>query len=214
MVHNVKKNPWRFDDPPNTICYTTCFVIEGSCIVRVTRDIEGDWQVHDARSCNGEANEDDFRIVALSEIVALDSSIEELASMKLGWSASRKSNADAWCLAKQHPFPDFVTNGFYLENAEWLAEAWEDMVVPNDKELEGISKEDYVKLAFRFASESSEQLDGQYESMWVRIAERDEDWCVGILDNDPHLKSHRKILKSGDEVVFHLCQIIEVYAED
>ena len=37
---------WRFVDPPNAASFTTQFVLEGSPILRVYHDYDGDWQFH------------------------------------------------------------------------------------------------------------------------------------------------------------------------
>jgi hypothetical protein len=35
--------------PPNTACFTTTFVLDGSPILRVYRDYDGDWQFHGSK---------------------------------------------------------------------------------------------------------------------------------------------------------------------
>ena len=80
--------------------------------------------------------------------------------------------------------------------------------------LENIVIGRFVKLAYRFADEKSEQLDGQYERMWLRVTEIDQDWMAGVLDNDPYLDSHRAIINSGDSMQFHVSQIIELLEDD
>jgi len=213
--NNVRKKPrWRFEDATNTLCFTTSDVLKGSEIVRVVRDMEGDWQFHDARSCPSQVSEDEVKVVALGEILTLDHSIEELSALQIGWIATRDAIGANWVVEKEHAFPTFAEKGYYLENAAWFAENFDDISLPNDPNLESIVIGGFVKLAFRFADEKSEQLDGQYERMWVHVTEIDQDWMVGILDNDPYLDSHRAIINSEDSVQFHVSQIIEILEDD
>lgn len=206
---------WRFEDAPNTMCFTTIDVLKKkSKIIRVLRDIEANWQFHDSRSCNSLVADDEVKIVALSEMLELDPTLEELWKLPIGWAATRNKIGDDWVAAKDRPFPTYAENGFYVENAEWFSENFGEVSLPSASELEGIVEGDFVKLAFRFASENAEQLDGQYERMWVRVHDVDQDWMNGIVDNEPFLESHQYVVKSGDSVEFHLSQVIEIFEED
>ncbi len=55
------------------------------------------WQFH----YNGEKNVADCMVVALEEIVVLDSSVLEVADIPPGWMASREEKGAPWKRAKQ-----------------------------------------------------------------------------------------------------------------
>jgi len=88
---------WPFEDPPNVAVFTTTHVIRaGRPILYVSHDAEdGAWQFHSGDACS----EADATVVALEEIVELDSSIAGLANLPLGWCATRKSQGSAWKLS-------------------------------------------------------------------------------------------------------------------
>ena len=64
------KNDWIFDDPPNTACFTTTFVLDGSPILRVYRDYDGDWQFHGSKDHSATVSEG--KLVCLGEMIKLD----------------------------------------------------------------------------------------------------------------------------------------------
>ena len=73
---------WLFHDPPNTACFTTGHVLNGSPILRVYHDYDGDWQFHGAPSQS--ANDEDAKLVCLSEVVGSDASLAELYDLPYG----------------------------------------------------------------------------------------------------------------------------------
>lgn len=86
---------WSFQDSPNTAVFTTVSVLN-LCqpILLVTHDADdGAWQFH---SDNCRPSIEDARIVSLQQIVELDSSITELASLPLGWQATRENPDRPW----------------------------------------------------------------------------------------------------------------------
>ena len=89
----------KFSEPPNLAVITTNRVLEGSPIVLVTHDEDdGGWQF----LCGTTNDTADGRVVSLAGIVSLDASLEELADLPLGWSASRAKPGDPWVRVKTH----------------------------------------------------------------------------------------------------------------
>jgi hypothetical protein len=194
---------WKFSDDPLTGCFTTSFVLDGSPIVRVFHDFDGDWQFHGQE----DAALSVAKLVALSEIVRLDKSILQLHDLPCGWGAERNTPNTPWQRFKNNPFPSFEGDGFYLEDAVWIAESWTDIKPPGEDELDALDVGDFVKLLFRFAAEESDREDGQVERMWVELVDFDEQGnFVGTIANDPH----HQVAKFGDVVHFHSLHVAEI----
>ena len=89
---------WAFDDPPNVAVITTTYVTHaGKPILYVSHDADdGSWQFHSSDA----VSEKDAMIVALGEILEIDSSIAELANLPIGWCAIRRNSNEAWKLSK------------------------------------------------------------------------------------------------------------------
>lgn len=89
---------WPFDQPKNCAVFTTTQVMKsGHAILHVFHDEEDHgWQFH----CDGERSIADAMIVALEEIVARDSSVLEVADLRPGWKAWRKSRSAPWQRAR------------------------------------------------------------------------------------------------------------------
>ena len=86
--------PWPFADPENVAVFTTKGIADGHLpILLVAHDTDdGAWQF---LGTEGPA-EDLIRIVALSEIVAIDPSLKSLADLPEGWIAERESANSEW----------------------------------------------------------------------------------------------------------------------
>jgi hypothetical protein len=142
-------------------------------------------------------------------MVRRDASLTKLAQLPHGWMARRGSLTAAWRRSKNHPYPTFEEDGFYLEDAAWLAKFLADIRPPARGKIAKLKRGVYAKLVFRFAKEVAERKDGQCERMWVRIDNYDEETEVftGTLDNDPH---HVGGIACGDSVSFHASHIAEV----
>ena len=85
---------WPFAEPKNVAVLTTCSIVElRAPILHVTHDKDdGMWQFHSGQDVAlGQA-----MVVALSEVLALDASIAELADLPLGAKADRESSAKPW----------------------------------------------------------------------------------------------------------------------
>ena len=198
---------WQFDDAPNTSCIATADVLENDApITEVYHDYDGGWQFLNTRDEPFTA--DDGRVVCLSSMIELDSSIAELHNLDYGWRAIRRSPTSAWVIEKNHPFPEFSTDGYYLENADWIAKYKDDVNPPPLVQREDLLIEHWCKLIFRFRHETSEPEDYDSERMWVVVTDVDDyDFYTGILQNTPAKNTG---LTEGDEVRFHPSHIIEV----
>lgn len=86
---------WKFADPPNVAVVTVWPVLRGESFVgAVHHDAEdGGWQFLCADKTFDWA---DAALVSLTTVVEVDPSINELADLPLGWSASRESKDSPW----------------------------------------------------------------------------------------------------------------------
>lgn len=200
---------WQFDDAPNTASFTTSFVLDGSPVLRVYHDFEGGWQFHG--SPEDPATSEVARLVSLASMIALDSTLASLHDLPYGWRAARTNVKSPWLREKNNPFPTYAENGYYLEDAVWMAQYRDDIVPPSEEERNAIPFGTYVKLLFRFAPEDVDRQDNETERMWVLITDRDEDeFYVGTLANDPH---HAQVLTCGDVIRFHPLHVMQIMTE-
>jgi hypothetical protein len=89
---------WPFEDPENVAAITTRQIVyDQTPVLLVLHDEEdGGWLF----LTGGPFNAADGLVVALKNVVALDSSILELADLPIGWEASRASKEHPWVRAK------------------------------------------------------------------------------------------------------------------
>lgn len=201
---------WPFDDPPDTASFTTTFVLAGAPVLRVYHDFDGWWQFHG--SLDDPATEDVARLVSLGCMIERDTALVELHDLPEGWIAFRSSVEEPWTREKNNPFPSFSEDGYYLEDAVWLANYRSDLHPPSEELRNNLDIGARVKLLFRFAAENAERKDGQTERMWVLVTEIDEDdGYVGTLENDP---VHSEALALGDVVYFHALHVMEILEAD
>ena len=94
---------WSFSDPPNVATITVRQIVVGQApILLVTHDVDdGGWQF----LTGGSFSTADGMIVGLGEIVKLDSSVEELADLPIGWRAWRASPTGEWMREPQEALP-------------------------------------------------------------------------------------------------------------
>jgi hypothetical protein len=84
---------WTFTEPKNLAVFTTAKILSRiDAILYVLHDDEGDWQFHSGN----DVCEDEPKIVTLSEIVELDSSVLILADLPIGAFATRKNKDECW----------------------------------------------------------------------------------------------------------------------
>jgi len=87
-------NEWLFDQPPNCAAITLHRILDGSSdILYVVHDEEDHgWQFLDG----GDVYEEDAAVVSLEQIVKLDNSIKEIATIRLGARAWRETVSSPW----------------------------------------------------------------------------------------------------------------------
>jgi hypothetical protein len=201
---------WQFVDAPTTASLTTTFVLDGSPILRVYHDYEGGWQFHG--SPDQPATPDVCKLVSLKSMIDRDSALTELYDLPHGWSAIRANPESSWTRAKNHPFPAYEKDGYYLEDAVWISQYLDDVHPPAEEIRNNLPGGAYVKLLFRFAHEDAERQHNETERMWVQITHRDDSgYYVGTLENDP---LHQDSLQAGDTVHFHPWHVMERLEDD
>jgi RNAse (barnase) inhibitor barstar len=91
---------WPFDQPPNCATLTTRHVLQNnSPITRVVHDeSDNGWQF---LSADG-ANPEDAMLVCLSEIVAHDNTVVEVADLPPGWTATRSCVGSPWSCQQRY----------------------------------------------------------------------------------------------------------------
>lgn len=196
--------PWKFDIGPDSACFTSQFVLAGSPITYASRDFDGDWQFHG----DEDISEAEPNMVGLGCMIELDSSLEELHDLPRGWGADRKTPRHKWQRFKNNPFPDYDSNGYYLEDVVELAQTRSELKPPSEERREKCRPGDCVKLLFRFAKEDTKRKEEQTESLWVKIVNFDEDqitYAGEIIDT-----LHHKKVKPGDRLEFHPLHIAEI----
>ena len=87
---------WPFHEGKNCPCFTTRRVIEGSPVLLVSHDEEGDWQFL-CGTTNDPAN---GALVSLGSILARDSTLSEVADLQEGWMAERAQVGAEWVRSK------------------------------------------------------------------------------------------------------------------
>jgi len=208
-MHRMTQD-WPFNDPPNAASFTTKFVLDGSPILRVYHNYDGDWQFHG--SPDHPATNDVCRIVSLGCMIGCDSSLAQLHDLSWGWRATRRSIDASWVREKNNPFPTHEENGYYLEDAVWMSQYRDDVNPPAEEIRSNLTVGTYVKLLFRFAAEKADRQDGEVERMWVHVAALDEDEnYIGTLENDP---VHVEVLSCGDTIHFHPLHVMEVLTDN
>lgn len=83
----------------------------------------------------------------------------------------------------------------------------ETFFLPPKETLLKLKLGDLVKVMFKIDNE-------EVERMWVKIIkQQDHSEWTGELDNDPKGQKMSEILKSGDEVIFHPLDIVQIFEE-
>ena len=88
-----------FDDAPNAATIICNHILEHDAdILYVSHDEDdGMWQF----LCGGAHGIDDARLISLEEVLALDNSVEKIADLPLGYTATRKNTAAKWKVGKR-----------------------------------------------------------------------------------------------------------------
>ena len=89
----------QFAEDPETAVFTTKFVTDDKKLITyVAHDSEGDWQFFSNNVI------DDYdavaKLISLKQIIAIDATVAQLADMKPGYEATRKSKKDKWVIKK------------------------------------------------------------------------------------------------------------------
>jgi hypothetical protein len=201
---------WPFDAPPNVTALVSRHVLQGEPICHVYRDWDdGMWQF-----LPGLVTEvSDGKIVCLKEVFKHDPSIAALADLPPGWMATRIDRESAWQRLKNHSFPVFADDGFYLDDATEYDRLFpDDCRIPSEDIRQNLCAGDSVKLIFRFADERSPRCDNECERMWVQVIEADDEneRYRGELLNEPLL--HPQIA-AGHLLWFHPCHVFAKHEE-
>ncbi|WP_219136535.1 DUF2314 domain-containing protein [Janthinobacterium sp. UMAB-60] len=205
---NKMTTAWKFHDAPNTACFTTTEVVNGAPIVHVSHDYEGDWQFYGASDATASSS---AKIASLAGLIGTNDLLADLHDLPYGWSAHWDAGAGNWERFKDHPFPSFAEQGYYLEDAIWLSRYLTDIEPPPAAVRDALPIGAYVKLVFRFAAEDAARGDGQCERMWVQVTGIDEEegWYSGTIENDPqHLAA-----RYGDLIAFHPLHVADLAHE-
>lgn len=205
---NKMSPAWKFHDAPNTACFTTTEVLNGAPVVHVSHDYEGDWQFYGAPDATASSS---AKIVSLAALIGTNDLLADLHDLPYGWSAQWDADAGNWERFKDHPFPSFSEQGYYLEDATWLAQYLTDIQPPSADVRNKLAIGAYVKLVFRFAAEEGARADGQCERMWVQVTGIDEEeGCyTGTIENNPQHPAARY----GDLVAFHPQHVADLARE-
>ncbi len=83
----------------------------------------------------------------------------------------------------------------------------ESFHIPTLNDRQGVGEGDVVKLVFEAGDNVGR---GVSERMWVIITQKEDDFFVGILDNDPYIIAD---IESGQEVHFESRHIIGIYED-
>jgi hypothetical protein len=94
--------PFLFSEAKNTAVFTTKDAFQGAPILFVSHNDDGDWQFHTSDSPKLE----NAMIVCLEDITKLDTTINELHNLQMGWRAWRKSKNADWEYAEDDPVND------------------------------------------------------------------------------------------------------------
>lgn len=87
-----RDDDFKFREERNVVAFTTRQVLDGSPILQVSHETNGDWLF----LCGTTTDLNDFKIVCLEEITKRDGTINELYQLNYGWAAWRESIGGMW----------------------------------------------------------------------------------------------------------------------
>lgn len=109
--------------------------------------------------------------------------------------------------------PTLKKDGFFLESGIQLhADAPTTFWIPSDKAKDNIKPGDIVKLSFAIRTiniDGREELTA--ERMWVVVSKREDDWFIGILDNQPTCTDE---IQPGLVLEFRTEHVINIYDKE
>jgi hypothetical protein len=93
---------WVFSDPPSTIAITQRLVVEKiEPVLFVLHDEDGEWQfLANAKQEEFVHQVDQIYEITLGDLVALDSSLTQVAKLQKGWKAIRIDSKSHWKISK------------------------------------------------------------------------------------------------------------------
>ena len=103
----------KFKESLNTAVFTTIHVMkEGSPIVCVSHELDGDWQFM------GDEFIEDYTkvamVVSLEEVIKADKSVLKVANLPIGYRATRKRKSEKWVITKiEYSEEDMKEFGYY-----------------------------------------------------------------------------------------------------
>ncbi len=84
------------DEDKNLAVFTTKYILENSSLITdVYYDEDGDWQFFSIE----EVTEEDAKIIGVSEILELDSTLSNLPNLEKGQSAHRTDKNSEWIIS-------------------------------------------------------------------------------------------------------------------
>jgi hypothetical protein len=97
----MTEKQWLFSDPPDLASITTQQIVDGEHYIDYVSHDEDDgcWQFLSSQAEHFDPA--DAMLVGLKTIVSIDNSVNELADLPLGWSASRSNKNGAWVRSAQ-----------------------------------------------------------------------------------------------------------------
>ena len=95
------KSSWPFDVPPDSSVVTSTYVTQKELpVLQVSHDEDEEdgalWQFHCG---NGDLDSAVLQLVRLDEILRLDPSLSAVATLPIGFQATRSSREDPWVFA-------------------------------------------------------------------------------------------------------------------
>ncbi len=192
---------WPFSAAPTTETFITRDVLAGAPILSAFHEyFEDGWQFHGET----DGSTEDAHLVALGETLSQDTTLREIAGLPSGWRATRAHAGGQWLWSKNHPYPTFPDDGYFLRVPP---EGFPHLPGPAD--CRSLEPGDRAKLMFAFLAEDAIPEDSVCERMWVQITMTDseqEDY-IGSLANHPD--QHRTI-RFDDELTFNAEHIIAI----
>lgn len=91
----------RFADAPDTAVITTVYVVrQQSPILFVAHFEDGYWQFSGAEGEEGGLPDEDYLVLALEEVVALDGTVADVSDLPRGAAATRATKGGEWVISQ------------------------------------------------------------------------------------------------------------------
>jgi hypothetical protein len=103
-MSEIIMDSWPFSDPPNVAAISVKQIFRSNepILLVVHDEDDGGWQF----LTGGPFSVSDGLVVALKNVVALDSSVCELADLPIGWQAFRPAHGQPWVRARSQHFSE------------------------------------------------------------------------------------------------------------